>query len=205
MAHAPQREGSATILAMKKAPWLIVLLGLMASVHAAEPAAAPASGDPASVDANALALVRALQADQLTAAGIRYALAKDASNPLPKPIRDCLTAMDFSFAQGMYVDVVKKIMSPPELRDAAAFYQSRAGYMSIMVSLRGAREQLQDYPAMAEAEAAGEPTREEVRQIEAFEQSPLAKKLEQIHTGPEADKVMQAIVQRMWEQCVKQP
>lgn len=190
---------------MKKAPWLIVLLGLAGAVGAAEPVPTMAAAEPATVDANALALVRALQADQLTAAGIRYALTKDAANPLPKPIRDCLAAMDYSFAQSMYVDVVRNIMSPQELSDAAAFYQSRAGYMSIMVSLRGAREQLQDYPAMAEAEAAGEPTPDELRQIEAFEQSPLAQKLEGIHTGPEADKVMQAIVQKMWEQCVKAP
>ena len=176
---------------------LLVLLGLAQTAVFAE---------PASVDEQAAALVDLLQADKLTVAGVRYALTHgDSQHVLPQPVRDCLAGMDYSFVRDQYVQVVRKVMSPEEIAAAVGYYRSRAGHMNMMLSLRGSREQLEGYPGLAEADAAGEATEEEMRQMVDFAKSPAGQKIGQIHSGPESDSVVDRLVEAMMAQCVKPP
>lgn len=177
-----------------------LLLVLLALVQTA------ASAEPPSVDVQAAALVDLMQADKLTVAGVRYALTHgDSQNVLPQSVRDCLAGMDYAFARDLYVQVVKKVMTPEEIAAAVAYYRSRAGHMNMMLSLRGNRDRLEGYPGMAQADAAGEATEAEMRQMVDFAKSPAGQKIGQIHSGPESDSLVETLVEAMMAQCVKPP
>jgi hypothetical protein len=189
-----------------RSTWILMLFASFTSAgFAADAPTANKPADPGDSDRPALALVGALQADQLTVAGVRYALIHDTGAVLPKSVRDCLAGMDYSFTRDAYVEIVQKVMTPQEIGEALSFYQSHAGHMMMMDALRQMRDRLEGYPGLAEADAAGEPSDEDRRQMKAFDQSPVARKIGQIQSGPEADKVVDQLVQKMAEQCLKQP
>jgi len=176
---------------------LFFLVGLANSAAFAEPPA---------VDDQAAALVDLLQADKLTVAGVRYALTHgDSREILPQSVRDCLAGMDYSFARDQYVQLVSKVMTPEEVSVAVAYYRSRAGHLNMMLSLRQNRDQLEGYPGLAEADAAGDPTKEEIAQMVAFAKSPVGQKIGQIHSGPDSESLVQTLAEAMMAQCLKQP
>ena len=181
---------------MKTLPfWLFIALGL------AQPAA---FAEPPSVDDQAAALIDLLQADKLTVAGVRYALTHgDSREVLPQSVRDCLTGMDYSFARDQYVQLAKKVMSPEEISVAVSYYRSRAGHLNMMLSLRKNRDQLEGYPGLVEADAAGDPTKEEIAQMVAFAKSPVGQKIGQIHSGPDSESLVQTLAEAMMAQCLK--
>jgi hypothetical protein len=183
---------------MKTLPfWLFIALDLTQPAAFAEPPA---------VDDQAAALVDLLQADKLTVAGVSYALTQgDNRDVLPQSVRDCLAGMDYSFARDLYVQLARKVMSPEEISAAVSYYRSRAGHLNLMLSLRQNREQLQGYPGLAEADAAGNPTEEEIAQMVAFGKSAAGQKIGQIHSGPESENLVQTLAEAMMGQCLKQP
>jgi len=176
---------------------ILILLGLAQTAAFAE---------TPSADGQAAALIDLMQADRLTVAGVRYALTHgDSQRVLPQSVRDCLAGMDYSFVRTQYVQVARKVMTAEEITAAVAYYRSPAGHLNMMLSLRGSRDRLEGYPGLAEADAAGEPTEEEVRQMMAFANSPAGQKIGQIHSGPESDSVVERLVEAMMAQCVKPP
>lgn len=183
---------------MKTLPiWLFIALGLTRTAAFAEP---PPVHDQAAT------LIDLLQADKLTVAGVRYALTQgDSREVLPQSVRDCLTGMDYSFARDQYVQLVRKVMTPEEISVAVSYYRSRAGHLNMMLSLRENRDQLEGYPGLAEADAAGKPTEEEFAQMVAFAKSPVGQKIGQIHSGPDSESLVQTLAEAMMAQCLKSP
>ena len=162
--------------------------------------------EPIPAEEEARALVNAMQADKLVIAGINFALnTPENREKLPQSVRDCVAGLDYSFARELYVQVVQDALTPAEISGALDYYRSRAGHMNMMVALRENREQLANYPGLAEAEAAGDPTKEEWQQIVAFAQSPLGQKIGQIHSDPRVEKLSDAIAERMMAECFPKP
>ncbi len=178
-----------------------MLLPVLAALLSQARAAGPASGEEP-----AAALVRVLRIEPIFVASIRYNLLNnEQAAKLPESVRDCLAGVDLSFAHDMYVEVVTQVMTPAEIATAIEYYQSHAGYMNLMISLRKHRDVMQGNPLIAEADAAGEASEEDLRQMKAFAASPLGGKIGQIHTEQRKEQLAGIVAQKMAAQCLPQP
>ena len=170
-----------------------IFAALLAGAAAAEP---PVPGELSRH------LTELMQADKLIVATVRNALtAEQYRDKLTAAQRDCLSSVDLGFARDLYAQLLEDTLTPDELQAALRYYQTPAGHMNMMMALRKHRAELGNYPGMAEAEAAGEPTAEDMRAIMAFAQTDIGRKMSQMHTTPAGQKLVNSLATGMLKQC----
>jgi len=186
-----------------RAPLVPFIALLILSIPASPGEPQPAGAQPAGGAAD---LVSAMRVQAIFEGATRHAYLHDErAQTLPAAVRDCLAKIDLSFAHGMYVQVVEEVLTPTEIAEAIRYFQSRAGYLDVMLAVRKHRASLEAPDLIREADAAGEPTAEESRLMESFERSPLAEKIGQIHTEARKERLSDIAAEKMLVQCRPQP
>lgn len=151
------------------------------------------------------ALVKALRVEAIVEGTNRHRFLRDPRmQSLPESVRNCAAAADMSFFNDIYADVVREVLTPDEITEALRYYQSRAGYLNIMLSIRQGRANLEAPELLREADAAGEPSEQELRQIEAYVRSPLARKFRQIDLKARGERLPEIATPKLMKQCANQ-
>ncbi len=184
-----------------KAPLLALLIMSLAPLASSqESVAAPTV--PAD---KAVALVSAMQVDQFLLYGIQVALQRGvAEGKATQAQIDCLKGLDYGFVRQGYADLVARKLTPAEVDEALAFFESRGGQLSVEAGWQLARKMYPNPERTSDEKPFPDPTPEEQRQVLNYMNSPLARKINELNDRANLAEI-EAGIKQVVMPCLKQP